>query len=161
MGSLIKSFNKTNLDLTDSGPSGNFNMADTITSYPAIATGTPTDQANPSSPRNFIQTFNPQYTYLELTKNKYSPLLHFGKDSSNDGGTDETYSILDITNLDISKPGVDGGIPYKQIKDPTVYPILAQGKASISGYYPATGSDANKFNQNFSPTYTYLDYIKK
>jgi len=152
MGDLKQSFSKTNLDLTDSGPLG-FNTKDTTTSYPSTNTGTPTNKANPGSSTNFIQKFTPDTTYIDLTKSKYSPLLHLGKNKD--------YEIFDTTDLDISKPGVNGGIPYKQIKDPTVYPITSQGRTPISGYNATSGQNADKFDQKFSPTSTYLDYIKK
>jgi hypothetical protein len=151
MGDLRQSFDKTNLDLTDSGPLG-FNTTDTITSYPATNTGTPTNQANPGPSKNFTQQFTPSSTYLNLTTNKYSPLLHLGRNND--------YDVFDATNLDINKPGVDGGIPYKKDKDPTVYPVTTQRKTPISGYNATAGQGATKFDQKFGPTNTYLDYIK-
>lgn len=151
MGDLRQSFDKTNLDLTDSGPLG-FNTTDTITSYPATNTGTPTNTANPGPTKNFVQKFTPTSTYLTLTTNRYSPLLHLGRNNE--------YEIFDATNLDTSKPGVDGGIPYKQDKDPTVYPITTQGRTPISGYFAEPGQGATKFDQKFNPNNTYLNYMK-
>ena len=151
MGDLRQSFSKTELDLTDRGPSG-FHTSDTITSYPATSTGIPTNQANPGPTSNFTQKFTPSATYSDLTRDKYSPLLHLGRNKD--------YDILDATNLDVNKPGVDGGIPYKQDKDPTVYPVTTQGRTPISGYFATSGQGATKFDQKFSPSNTYLDYIK-
>ena len=152
MGDLRQSFDKTDLDLTDSSPLG-FNTKDTTTLYPSTNTGTPTNIANPGAPTNFTQRYIPSTTYLETTKNLYSPLLHLSIDET-------PYDIFDATNLDINKPGVDGGIPYKQVKDPTVYPITTQGRTPISGYFATVGKSAIKFNQKIGPTNTYLNSMK-
>ena len=147
MGSLLQSFNKTSLDLEDSRyiyqvPPTN----DTTTMYPASATGTPTSIANPGAPKHFYQSYTPNRTYLDNIpiRANFSPLNR----------------SLNKTNLDTTDPGVDGGIPYKQVKDPTSYPITTQGRTPIDGYYATPGQGAAKFDQKFSSTNTYLDYIK-
>jgi len=160
MGDLRQSFDKTSLDLTDSGPLG-FNTVDTITSYPATNTGTPTNQANPGPTKNFVQKFTPTSTYSDLTVNRYSPLMHVGSQVLPiGGGVRVPYTIQDATNLDVGKPGVDGGIPYKQVKDPTVYPVTTQGRTPISGYFAEPGQGATKFNQSYNPNNTYLDSMR-
>jgi hypothetical protein len=145
MGSLLQSFDKTKLDLENSGPDG-IHSIDTITVYSALSSGTPTSTANPGAPENFHQPYTPSRTYLDNIpiKSNLSPL----------------NQSLNKTNLDITDPGVDGGIPYKQVKDPTVYPPTTQGKTPIEGYYATSGQGATKFDQKFGPTNTYLDYIK-
>jgi hypothetical protein len=153
MGSLLQSFDKTKLDLENANPSG-FQTLDTITTYPASSTGTPTPSANPGAPTYFRQSYVPSNTYLETIRTGGSKFLNIESDESS------VKDIFDATNLDTSKPGVDGGIPYKQIKDPTVYPVTTQGRTPISGYNATSGQDATKFDQKFSTTNTYLDYIK-
>jgi len=154
MGSLLNSFKITKLDLEDNNLDNN--RLDTITTYTSNNSGTPTNQANPGKPTNFFQTFVPTNPYLDFVKNipGKSNLLNLGKLSNK-------YSIFDATNLDIEKSGVDGGIPYKQQKDPTVYPITTQKKSSTGGFYPVEGQAASKYDQVFSPKNTYLDFIKK
>ena len=145
MGDLRQSFDKTKLDLENPNPDG-FHKLDTITTYPALSTGTPTSDANPGAPLHFNQPYTPSRTYLDNIpiRTIVSPL----------------NQSLNKTNLDITDPGVDGGIPYKQIKDPTEYPITTQGRTPISGYFATSGQGATKFDQKFGPTNTYLDYIK-
>jgi hypothetical protein len=160
---LLKSFDKTKLDLENPSPSG-FNRLDTITNFNPNTTGTPTNSANPGAPSRFFQKFVPQETYLQYVKNlpKKSNLLNLsGLNSNIDLSTNNNYSIFDATNLDIEKPGVDGGIPYKQEKDPTVYPVTTQRRSSTTGTSSLPGQGASKFNQSFNPTKTYLDFIKK
>lgn len=160
---LLKSFDKTRLDLENSAPSG-FNRLDTITSFGPNNTGTPTNNANPGPPTQFFQRFVPQETYLQYVKDlpNRSNLLNLAA-----GGIDPVtelptkYTIFDATNIDTERPGVDGGIPYKQEKDPTVYPATTQKRGSAAGFFPVQGQGATKYTQTFSPTKTYLDFIKK
>jgi hypothetical protein len=158
---LLKSFDKTKLDLENPSPSG-FNRLDTITDYNANSTGTPTSAANPGAPSRFFQKFVPQETYLQYVKDlpSKSNLLNL---NSFDSTTEQTsnYSIFDATNLDIEKPGVNGGIPYKQEKDPTVYPVTSQRVTPSRGAFPVQGEGAKKYTQPFTPTKTYSEFIKK
>jgi hypothetical protein len=160
--SLLNSFNKTRLDLEN--PLGGENRLDTITSFTPNNTGVPTDQANPGAPTRFFQRFTPTETYLQFTKDipGKSGLLNLGRGQI-DPTTEQprSYTIFDATNFDVEKPKVDGGIPYKQEKDPTVYPITAQSKSPSAGFFPIEGQAASKFNQTFNPKSTYLDFIKK
>jgi hypothetical protein len=163
MSDLLKSFIETKLDLEDQS-TGN-NRLDTSTNFSPNSTGTPTDKANPGSPSRFYQRFTPTETYLQLTKNisGKSELLNLGRNQI-DPVTEQPrspYTIFDSTNLDTEKSGVDGGIPYKQDKDPTVYPVTAQSKSSIQGFFPVKGEAASKFTQTFGPKNTYLDFVKK
>lgn len=103
MGDLLNSFRITNLDIEDSNPTGFFRL-DTITKYPQRVTGTPNPSANPGGPENFYQEYDPQNQYL---------------DSVGGGVLDLTF---DSTNLDTTNDFPNGGIPYKQDKDPTSYP---------------------------------------
>ncbi len=152
MGELIQSFDKTKLDLEDSNPLG-LQTSDTTTEYPALSTGTPTPYANPGAPTNFRQSYVPTKTYLDTIRSRGSGLLNIESDEVS------VKDIFDATNLDISKPGVDGGIPYSQLKDPTVYPITSNRSAPIRGYYATSGAPPSKFNQTFTPTTTYSDFI--
>ena len=160
---LLNSFDKTKLDLENPSPSG-FNRLDTITDYNANSTGTPTSTANPGAPSRFFQKFIPQETYLQYVKDlpSKSNLLNLsGLNSNIDISTTTNYSIFDATNLDIEKPGVNGGIPYKQEKDPTVYPVTTQRVTPSRGAFPVQGEGAKKYNQAFTPTKTYSEFIKK
>ena len=147
---LSQSFSQTYLDLENPGPGGSFNTLDTITVYPATNTGTPDNNANPGAPTNFNQSYVPTNTYLTNIRDNGSFLL-----KRTNG--DNTYNIFDSTNLDIEKPGVNGGIPYRQIKDPTVYPITAKKVGStIGGFNPVQGQGASKYTQTYSATTPYL-----
>lgn len=161
MSELKNSFDKTKLDLES--PNGGENRSDTITVYPANNTGTPTDQANPGAPSLFFQKFTPTETYLDFTKTVpgKSNLLNLGNKNINPEAPRNTYSIFDATNFDIEKEKVAGGIPYKQDKDPTIYPITTQGKSLTNGFFPIDGQMADKFDQVFDPKNTYLNFIKK
>ena len=139
---LNKSLNKTNLDLENPNPDGFYN-SDTVTTYPALSTGTPTSNANPGAPSQFNQSYTPNNTYLDKVPIKTI--------------SSSLNKSLNKTNLDITDPGVDGGIPYKQIKDPTEYPITTQGRTPISGYNATPGRGATKFDQKFSKKLP-LDY---
>jgi len=145
MGSLLNSFKITNLDLESPAPSG-FKRLDTITGYGPLTTGTPSFFANPGGPNNFFQTYIPTNTYLENNPIRNNNALQ---------------PKFQSTNLDLEEPNVNGGIPYKQDKDPTVYPTTTQKKSSTGGFYPVEGQAASKYDQVFSPKNTYLDFIKK
>ena len=147
---LSQSFGQTALDLENPGPYGGFNTLDTITEYPATNTGTPTSDANPGSPTNFNQSYVPTNTYVEDMRNNGSRFFRYGN-------SDTPYDIFDATNLDTEKPGVDGGIPYDQIKDPTVYPVTTQAvDATTSGFNVISGSGASKYTQRYSAASPYF-----
>jgi len=150
----------SNLDVEDETPRGGipYDPSQDPTVYPISTTGTPTVKANPAAPTHFDQKFIPSKTYLNFVKDlpDKSHLLNLrGKPTRENPG----YGIFDITNLDIEKPGVDGGIPYSLEKDPTVYPITTHKKSSSGGFSVIQGTAASKFNQIFTPKSTYLDFI--
>lgn len=119
---------------------------DLVTQYPATNTGTPTPTANPGGPNiNFNQVYNANNTYL----NNISSLE-----------TEGLNNTLRITNLDVENPGVNGGVPYKQVTDPTIYPITTTHTEDIKGFFPEPSEPAKKFNQTFNPNNTYLNFIK-
>jgi hypothetical protein len=161
MSDLKNSFNETKLDLEN--PNGGEQRLDLTTVYPAIATGTPTDQANPGAPQPFYQKFIPSGTYLDSVKNLpgKSNLLNLNKAQINPEAASNSYSIFDATNLDLESGKVDGGIPYKKEKDPTVYPLTTQAKSPTHGFFSTKGQGANKFDQVFNPKNPYLGFIKK
>jgi hypothetical protein len=160
---LSQSFRQTNLDLEDPRPSFFFNTLDTITVYPATNTGTPTNTTNPGASTNYFQTFlpptqlNPNATYLENIRNDGSRFFRLGN-------IEDQYDIFDATNLDVSKSAVDGGVPYDQIKDPTIYPTTTTNRTPIRGRFATAGAPPTKFNQTFNPTptwgKTYLEFIR-
>jgi len=162
MGSLLNSFKITKLDLEDNNLDNN--RLDKTTIYTPNNSGTPTNQANPGKPTNFFQTFVPTNPYLDFVKKipGKSNLLNLGKLPRRltilENGVEvplpaHKYSIFDATNLDIEKSGVNGGIPYKADKDPTVYPKHVTGTPTTQ----ANPGPFAKFNQVFNPTNTYLD----
>jgi len=67
---------------------------------------------------------------------------------------------FDKTNLDIENPKPNGGIPYKQDKDPTTYPPTVHHTIPERGYFATPGEAASKFEQKYSPKKTYLDSMK-
>ena len=118
---------------------------DLVTVYPATTTGTPTVTANPGGPPvNFDQIYNANNTYLSNL-----PSLT----------TTGLTNTLNITNLDVEDPGVNGGIPYKSLNDPTVYPANTNHTSAIRGYFAAPSSASLKFEQMFNPKNTYTDFI--
>ena len=143
--SLINSFEKTNLDIENRNPGGFFNK-DLVTSYASTTTGTPTTTANPGPTKRFIQPYRPDFTYIQNNPIRGIGLLQ---------------STVANTNLDTSDSRPEGGIPYKTFNDPTNYPITAQAKSTIKGYFPTSGKLSSKFIQVWSPQKTYLDFINK
>ena len=158
-GKLQSTTANSNLDVEDETPNGGipYKPSQDPTVYSLLSTGTPTNIANPAAPSSFNQKFIPSKTYLDSIKklSNKSRLLNL-RDPNN---LEKSYSIFDATNLDIEKPGVDGGIPYNPLKDPTVYPITTHGKSSANGFFPIPATGASKFNQIFTPKSTYLDFI--
>jgi len=115
---------------------------DFSTQYPPTVTGTPNPQNNPGGPVTpFHQTYNSELTYIEVIHN-------------------QLQDSLNITNLDVDNPGVQGGVPYKQLTDPTVYPVDTNHTSPIRGWFAEPSSYSNKFNQNYDPRKTYTDFIK-
>jgi hypothetical protein len=158
---LKNSFDKTKLSLENPLPSS-LNRLDTSTVFNPNSTGTPSNTANPGAPSPFFQKYVPNETYLQYVKDlpNKSNLLNLNTLNSTTERFDK-YTIFDATNLDIEKPGVDGGIPYKQEKDPTVYPPSTQKITPSTGTFAIPGKGATKYNQSFFPTKTYTDFIKK
>jgi hypothetical protein len=118
---------------------------DLVTKYPSTVTGTPTPSANPGGEIvNFRQIYSAINTYLNVV-----PTLPVT-------GLNNT---LDITNLDVEEPGVNGGIPYKSLTDPTIYPTSTNHTSAVRGYFAAPSSASAKFEQPFNPKKTYSDYI--
>lgn len=153
---LSNSLNKTNLDIENPGVAGGPN-ADIVTQYPPLVTGTPTDTQNPGGPvTRFNQQYTPTSTYLDT-----NPIQ--GTESG------ELKDTTEITNLDVENPGVQGGIPYRPLTDPTVYPTTTTHTSAIRGYFSAPSQPAKKFGETeengevkkpFDPQNTYLSYIE-
>jgi len=118
---------------------------DLVTVYPSTVTGTPTPTANPGGPAvNFNPMYDASNTYLDNL-----PSL----------ATTGLNNTLDITNLDVEDPGVNGGIPYKSLNDPTIYPANTNHTSAIRGYFAVPSSASLKFEQIFNPKNTYSDFI--
>jgi len=122
------------------------NTADLSTQYPALATGTPTTTANPGGPtQQFSQPYTPENTYLESY-----PIR---------GERSELGTSLNITNLDVEEPGVNGGIPYNPYLDPTTYPIYSTGISGILGPFSFPALPAQKFDQKYNPDNNYINAV--
>ena len=145
-GVLYDTLGITNYDVNDPNVNGG-PLDDTSTVYPQLVTGTPNPFANPAAPRNFSQFWLPNNTYLA-----FNPIKGI-----NSGILRNT---LKVTNLDTSSPGVDGGIPYDQYKDPTIYPVDTNHTEPTRGYFAQPGTPPNKFYQTYDSTNTYSDFIK-
>jgi hypothetical protein len=154
-GKLDNSLSITNLDTENPGVQGG-PLNDTTTAYPASVTGTPTTSSNPGgAPQQFIQPYKPGNTYLDTS---YNVAIN----------NTALSNSLSITNLDVENPGVQGGIPYKPLTDPTIYPVTTNHTSAIRGYFPKPSQPALKYgvtpiNEDPSPftsERTYSEYIK-
>ena len=154
-GKLDDSLSITNLDIENPGVNGG-PLNDTTTVYPASVTGTPTSTTNPgAAPQQFIQPYKPGNTYLDAS---YNVALN----------NTILSNSLSITNLDTENPGVQGGIPYKPLTDPTIYPVTTTHTSAIRGYFAKPSQPALKYgispvNEDpgpFTSIKTYSEYIK-
>jgi hypothetical protein len=68
---------------------------------------------------------------------------------------------FDKTNLDTENALPNGGIPYSQAGDPTVYPKTTNQQSPNRGYFATPGKAPSKFEQKYSSKNTYLDFIQK
>ena len=120
---------------------------DLTTQYPNTVTGTPTPNQNPGgAPQNFDPQYDSSNTYL--TNNPIAGV-----------SSGELSNTLPITNLDTTEPGVNGGIPYNQILDPTIYPPTTNHTSPIKGWFAQPSSVSSKFYQYYSENNTYVDFI--
>jgi len=129
---IEKSFDLSNIESLSS-----YKENQDPTKYPATNTGIPTSNANPGAPSKFKGFFNPENTYLKYISEE---------------DRDNLVSSFNKTNLDVENESPDGGIPYKQDKDPTIYPKLTTG-APLENGIPGPFT---KFNQVYNPETTYL-----
>jgi hypothetical protein len=150
-GNLKFTVANTDFDVESPTPNGGipYKIDKDPTTYSEYNTGTPSTSANPNGWEKFIHLYYPKKGDRYLDKNPIKGEGILGK-------------TLDITNFDVEKEGVDGGIPYKQDKDPTIYPILTKKSTSVRGYFATSGKPAEKFNQIYTPRKgeTYLDFIE-
>jgi hypothetical protein len=153
---LKNSFDKTNLDLQDPSPLGGPVSAPVPPYVSPNATGTPTRTANPGPFKGFYQPYTPQNPYLNSVSNKAVKTSMLSADTDNP-------AVLSITNLDNSKPGVNGGVPYKTVNDPTLYPESTKASTPTRGYFAEPGVAAQKYGSNtrvYSSTNTYMEFIE-
>jgi hypothetical protein len=152
---LINSFSKTNLDLENPLPQGGPINYPLPTYISPNATGTPTRTANPGPFKGFSQLYTPQNPYLNSVSNKAVKTSMLSANIDNP-------AVLSITNLDNSEPGVNGGVPYKTVDDPTVYPSSTKASSPVRGYFAEPGVAAQKYGSNtqvYSSTNTYMEFI--
>ena len=152
----------TNLDIENPLPNGGvpYKQDKDPTSYPSTVRGTPTTTKNPGPAEKFDQPYNPQNTYVDGINNK---IINIKTSMLSDN--EDNPSVLSITGLDNSQPGVNGGIPYKTVNDPTNYPPTTNASSPIRGYFSKTGdpAPAQKYGSNtqvYSSTNTYTEFIK-
>jgi hypothetical protein len=153
---LINSFSETNLDLENSLPNGG-PIKYPLPSYVSPnATGTPNKTSNPGPFKGFTQPYTPQNPYLNSINNKIIKTSTLSDNEINP-------SVLSITSLDNSQPGINGGVPYKTVDDPTVYPESAKASSPVRGYFSTPGAAAQKYGSNtssiFTSTDTYMKFI--
>jgi hypothetical protein len=140
------SLDKTNLDTSNSSPNGGvpYKKDKDPTRFTRYTTGVPTTKANPGPFEKFDQKYKPGVGYLDT-----NPVKSKGK----------LIDTLANTNLDVENEKPDGGIPYKQVNDPTSYPARTQASSPSPGFFATPGKAAVKFNHKFNPQNTYLDSI--
>jgi hypothetical protein len=146
-GPLISSFDQTSLDLTNPNPLGGPNNAPIPYYVSPNSTGTPTTKSNPGPFKGFVQAYTPQNPYLNSVNNKSVKTSALSAQTT-------SPEVLSITNLDNSQPGVNGGVPYKTVTDPTNYPTTTQAKTPIRGYFAEPGEAAHKYGSNPTKVYT-------
>lgn len=149
----------TNLDNTKPGVDGGipYKQDKDPTSYPESVSGTPTTTRNPGPAEKFDQPYNPQNPYLSKS-NINNKIIKASMLSDNENSP----SVLSITSLDNTKEGVNGGVPYKTVDDPTVYPPSTKAVSPIRGYFSEPGVVAQKYGSNtqvYSSTNTYTEFI--
>lgn len=141
-GKLKSTVANTNLDIENESPNGGipYKRDKDPTAYPSTNTGIPTRNANPGAPSKFEGFFNPENTYLKYISNR---------------GRGNLVSSLSRTNLDVENERPNGGIPYKQDKDPTEYPKYVTGVPNAD-FNPGA---PEKFYQEYNPQKEYLDNV--
>jgi len=140
-GKLKNILDITNFDIEDpSVQGGPARPSDDPTNYPSTNTGTPTNTQNPGGPvRKFKQVYKPTKTYLSV-----NPIQGVGSGKLDDS--------LDITNLDVEDPSVNGG-PARPADDPTRYPSTTTGVPTNT---QNPGGPAKKFKQVYKPNKEYI-----
>lgn len=154
-GELRNTLPITNLDVENPNVSGG-PLSDIVTNYPANTSGTPTLTQNVGSTAPFTSGA-PAKKFIQ----PWLPTLEYAVTNPVAGANSGILrNTLPITNLDVEDPGVQGGIPYNQLNDPTVYPSDTNHTEPIRGYFATSGTPPSKFNQIFNPNNTYYDFIK-
>ena len=147
LGNGLNTLNISNFDVEQTTSI----IQDTTTNYPPLTSGTPTLRANPGPAKQFVQTWVPTKTYLDSYPIKGES--RFTKDAGSGRNT------FDMTDLDTSAPGVNGGIPYNQQKDPKIYPLTTNGSTPVRGYFATACRPVSKFKQVYSEKNTYSNFI--
>ena len=99
---------------------------------------------------------------FEKFDQKYKPGVGY-LDTNPIKGKGRLVDTVANTNLDVENEKPNGGIPYKQDKDPTVYPKRSTGTPSpvVSGDNSfVVPSIAGKFFPSYDPSEEYLEIIK-
>ena len=134
-GRLRRTLRITNLDVENSGVQGGPNL-DITTIYPPTVTGVPTPTANPGGGRrNFDHPYDPYDTYLDNI------------------GTGQLQNTLEITNLDVQNPSVQGG-PNSDTT--TIYPSTVTGTPTNT---QNPGGPVQNFDHPYGPFNLYTDNV--
>jgi hypothetical protein len=138
-GQLQNTLDITNFDVEN--PSVQGGPASSIsdpTNYPQYVSGVPTNTQNPGGPvRKFQQIYEPTTTYLSA-----NPIQGFGSGKLDDS--------LDITNLDVENPSVQGG-PLGD--NTTQYPSTVTGTPTT---FANPGGPLTYFYPNWTPSFQYI-----
>lgn len=146
-GKLDDSLPITNFDIENPGVQGGpANPINDPTVYSQYVSGVPTNTQNPGGPvLKFEQKYTSNNTYLNN-----NPIQ--GVES---GKLDDS---LDITNLDVENPSVQGGPLNDTV---TVYPANNVTHTSpIRGWFAEPSQPPSNYNHSFTPINTYEDYIQ-
>lgn len=148
----------TNLDNTLPGVNGGwpYDRLTDPTEYPETSTGVPIPPSNPFGADRYNEPYSNYKKYKNTMADSGSMFFRLGRYGR------AAYDIFDVTNLDISKSGANGGVPYDQTKDPTAYPLTANHTSPIRGYFASPGTPAGKFMHSFYPEApkTYMEFIQ-
>ena len=102
-------------------------------------------------------THNSPSTPTQNQPNPTSPYIPSGQGSCNGNFLINSFCKTDLDTED-ARP--NGGIPYSQTKDPTIYPSTTMRTSPIRGYFASSGVAASKFYQAWSSRNTYSDFMK-
>jgi hypothetical protein len=152
-GKLYQTLNITNLDIDNPNVLGG-PLQDTLTTYPVLATGTPTTQSNFSLTSPFTSGTPAKHFSHPWT----STLTYLASNPIAISSSGKLKDTLNITNFDVENPGVNGG-PLNDVT--TVYPAANVTHTSpIKGWFAEPSEPPSNYKQVFTPANTYESFIQ-